>query len=639
MVHGRTIVICPRPLVWGDVNIIHTTDSHGWLLGHQKTSFPEPNYSGDLGDFASFVTHMKELALEKDVDLLLVDSGDLHDGTGLSDGFPPGGVDAHETNKFMFDLPYDIMAIGKRASHELYIYANTYDMYKNFAPRLNGRYLSSNVNITVTDAHGNNVSVPVGGLSDLDIDDAIERFAKFKTRKGRKVTSLGVLFDFTGNDVNTTVQKVEDMVKEQWVRRISLFVVFLDLNVHLRQFAEAIKDEPDFFLLVGHMPVAKTDHWPNVFDAIRAVHPTTPIFILGGHTHIRDCVQYDGRSMALESGRYMETVGFLSAKLDQKGSTNNITFNRRYLDPNRVTYEYHTGRGNFSFDTLKGKFFTWGLNELAKAFNLSSEFGVAPQDYTINQYVAHPSPYSMLQPSLHPRAAYPSNNSLLSLFGEAMSYSLTSNNSRGAIPNIMITNSGSQRFDVYSGPFTKNDQLTASPFADAFLYIPNVTLSVAKQVLPSLNNAGANERRALTEGGFDAEAYARGEVDMVYRAWLEDMDKKSYGAVRRAAQNATLGYVTHDSCPGVGDDTLHSPLPFFDVPDFIGTDAPAGVADDATVDLVFVDFIETQLLQILNGLQSAKTYTTADVQSYSSVLANAVLGLYAEKYWNQVPSN
>ena len=36
--------------------------------------------------------------------------------------------------------------------------------------------------------------------------------------RGRHVTSLGVLFDFTGNDVNTTVQKVEDMVNEQWVR-------------------------------------------------------------------------------------------------------------------------------------------------------------------------------------------------------------------------------------------------------------------------------------------------------------------------------------------------------------------------------------------------------------------------------------
>ena len=57
-------------------------------------------------------------------------------------------------------------------SHELYIYANTLDMFQNFAPKLNGRYLSSNVNITVADRHGKAVSVPVG-----------ERFAKFKTRK------------------------------------------------------------------------------------------------------------------------------------------------------------------------------------------------------------------------------------------------------------------------------------------------------------------------------------------------------------------------------------------------------------------------------------------------------------------------
>ena len=69
---------------------------------------------------------------------------------------------------------------------------------------------------------------------------------------------------------------------------------------------------------------------PVVFDAIRAVHPYTPILIFGGmhcytissrvnwriyagHTHIRDCQQYDGRSMALESGRYMETIGTLAA--------------------------------------------------------------------------------------------------------------------------------------------------------------------------------------------------------------------------------------------------------------------------------------------------------------------------------------
>lgn len=51
------------------------------------------------------------------------------------------------------------------------------------------------------------------------------------------------------------------------------------------------------------------------------------------------------------------------------------------------------------------------------------------------------------------------------------------------------------------------------------------------------------------------------------------------------------------------------------------------------MDLVFVDFIETQLLQIVNTLQTDKVYSTADVKSYSSVLANAVLGLYAQEAW------
>ena len=59
-----------------------------------------------------------------------------------------------------------------------------------------------------------------------------------------------------------------------------------------------------------------------------------------------------------------------------------------------------------------------------------------------------------------------------------MPVALSINNTRANIPNIMITNSGSQRFDLYGGPFTKNDQLTASPFADAFLFIPTITTHV-----------------------------------------------------------------------------------------------------------------------------------------------------------------
>lgn len=83
----------------------------------------------------------------------------------------------------------------------------------------------------------------------------------------------------------------------------------------------------------------------------------------------------------------------------------------------------------------------------------------------------------------------------------------------------------------------------------------------------------------------------------------------------------------------MGDDTLHAPLPFHDVPDFIGS-VPPKVSDSDPIDLVFVDFIEAQLLEILNSVQSVKKYTTSDVQSYSPILANEALGLYAQKAWN-----
>jgi 2',3'-cyclic-nucleotide 2'-phosphodiesterase (5'-nucleotidase family) len=59
------------PLNWGEINFIHTSDSHGWLEGHIK----ERNYGADWGDFVSFVKHMQDKAANKSVDLLLIDTG------------------------------------------------------------------------------------------------------------------------------------------------------------------------------------------------------------------------------------------------------------------------------------------------------------------------------------------------------------------------------------------------------------------------------------------------------------------------------------------------------------------------------------------------------------------------------------
>ena len=84
----------------------------------------------------------------------------------------------------------------------------------------------------------------------------------------------------------------------------------------------------------------------------------------------------------------------------------------------------------------------------------------------------------------------------------------------------------------------------------------------------------------------------------------------------------------------MGDDTLHTPLPFFASPDYIGSPTPTSQDDNAAIDLVFVDFIESLVLNALNALQTAKKYASGDVQSYTGVKMNEVLGVFADAKWN-----
>lgn len=79
---------------------------------------------------------------------------------------------------------------------------------------------------------------------------------------------------------------------------------------------------------------------------------------------------------------------------------------------------------------------------------------------------------------------------------------------------------------------------------------------------------------------------------------------------------------------------MHIPLPFYNIPDFIVSDPPPDVNDESLIDLVFVDFIEDQLLDTLNSVQSDKNYTSADVSKYSNLLINQVLGLFAQSAWS-----
>lgn len=69
----------------------------------------EPFYSADWGDVYSFIYHMKRQAQLEGRDLLVVDTGDHHDGTGLSDTTNPDGKITEEIFKY---VDYDLLTVG-----------------------------------------------------------------------------------------------------------------------------------------------------------------------------------------------------------------------------------------------------------------------------------------------------------------------------------------------------------------------------------------------------------------------------------------------------------------------------------------------------------------------------------------------
>lgn len=95
----------------------------------------------------------------------------------------------------------------------------------------------------------------------------------------------------------------------------------------------------------------------------------------------------------------------------------------------------------------------------------------------------------------------------------------------------------------------------------------------------------------------------------------------------------TLLSLCLQSCPGIGDDTPHVPIgPFFHVPTYVSSNPPSGT-DDTRIDLVFVDFIQEDVIEGLNAIQSERVFVLGDVRGYTTVLLRDVWGVYAGFAW------
>jgi 2',3'-cyclic-nucleotide 2'-phosphodiesterase (5'-nucleotidase family) len=105
-------------------------------------------------------------------------------------------------------------------------------------------------------------------------------------------------------------------------------------------------------VVVGHTPLRDTpgSEYEVFLSAIRAHLPYIPVQFFGGHSHIRDFRKYDSHAHGIESGRYLETLGWISMDLDD------FKVDRRYIDNNLRGYRFHLGLdAEQEFDTDEGK--------------------------------------------------------------------------------------------------------------------------------------------------------------------------------------------------------------------------------------------------------------------------------------------
>ena len=126
----------------------------------------------------------------------MVDSGDLHDGAGLSDATAPNG---NLSNAIFEKLDYDLLTIG---NHELYVTEIAYETFSNFSKVYGDKYLTSNVQI----------SNPATG----EWEYIGKKYRYFTTEQGLRIMAFGVLFDFTGNSNVSKVIKVSCIMTCSW---------------------------------------------------------------------------------------------------------------------------------------------------------------------------------------------------------------------------------------------------------------------------------------------------------------------------------------------------------------------------------------------------------------------------------------
>src|SRR5690606_8402191 len=159
---------------------------------------------------------------------------------------------------------------------------------------------------------------------------------------------------------------------------------------------------------------------------------------------------------------------------------------------------------------------------------------------------------------------------------------------------------------------TYDTSFIVSPFTSTFKYIPDVDIRVANRLMDIFNSVDKPWMLSKTRNEWASPEHRYMPSKLKAPRAMGHARQK----VLSEDPELTPGYVTHDDAGSDGDDTHHSPLPFYYPGNAIQANAsfPLDSATVEKVDIVFLDFIQPYILAGLAELSA--DYSPADTKQY-----------------------
>ena len=238
-----------------------------------------------------------------------------------------------------------------------------------------------------------------------------------------------------------------------------------------------------------------------------------PLRFVTGHSHVRAYRVLDNHSVAYEAGNYLNTVGFASFSCpsyplasSSNPSSASSNFEYRNIDANQVSMASVAGLNSTTpLLTAAGAALQAEIVRVAATLGLNDVLGCAPRTY--GTYLPLSSAESLWRLWMHEVTTQAA---------------LGSNTTR-----IVVESTGSLRYDLFSGPVTRNDIWTMSPFADRYWRVAsNVNGDEMQAILSSLgagpgSSGGTTRRRARALQSRVLPAYAVTSAPVSGRMYVE----------------------------------------------------------------------------------------------------------------------